>query len=67
MSSHTTTYIFCDCLGFTDSARFSRAVTYLATQSATGKVSILGHSQGAGIDPQWALSRFIRYFSEMFC
>ncbi|KAL8279509.1 hypothetical protein RQP46_008071 [Phenoliferia psychrophenolica] len=31
------------------------AVQHLAPLSATGKVAILGHSQGAGINPQWAL------------
>ncbi|KAM0748055.1 alpha/beta-hydrolase [Meredithblackwellia eburnea MCA 4105] len=30
-------------------------VQYLAPQSATKKVSIIGHSQGAGLNPQWAL------------
>ena len=31
-------------------------VQYLAPKSSTGKVSIIGHSQGAGLNPQWALS-----------
>ena len=33
----------------------ARGVHWLAPQSATGMVSIIGHSQGAGINPQWAL------------
>jgi len=31
------------------------AIQYLAPQSSTGQISIIGHSQGAGINPQWAL------------
>ncbi|KAM0792090.1 hypothetical protein ACM66B_004794 [Microbotryomycetes sp. NB124-2] len=34
----------------------ARAVKILAPQSATGKVNIIGHSQGAGINPQWAVT-----------
>ncbi|KAL8283829.1 hypothetical protein RQP46_005261 [Phenoliferia psychrophenolica] len=31
-------------------------VQYLAPKSVTGKVSIIGHSQGGGLNPQWALT-----------
>lgn len=31
-------------------------VQYLAPKSSTKKVSIIGHSQGGGVNPQWALS-----------
>ncbi|KAK4052967.1 hypothetical protein OIO90_004091 [Microbotryomycetes sp. JL221] len=34
----------------------ARAVSILAPQSSTGKVSIIGHSQGAGVNPQWAIT-----------
>ncbi|KAF8330872.1 uncharacterized protein EI90DRAFT_1106712 [Cantharellus anzutake] len=30
-------------------------IPLLAAKSSTGKVSIIGHSQGAGLNPQWAL------------
>jgi hypothetical protein len=33
----------------------AHAVRYLAPQSSTGKIAIIGHSQGAGLNPQWAL------------
>ncbi|KAK0548061.1 hypothetical protein OC846_003199 [Tilletia horrida] len=32
------------------------AVKSLALKSATKKVSIIGHSQGAGVNPQWAMA-----------
>lgn len=31
-------------------------IKYLAPKSSTGKVSIIGHSQGGGLNPQWALT-----------
>ncbi|KAK4048800.1 hypothetical protein OIV83_004566 [Microbotryomycetes sp. JL201] len=34
----------------------ARAVKILAPQSATGKVNIIGHSQGGGLNPQWAIT-----------
>ncbi|KAM0792091.1 hypothetical protein ACM66B_004795 [Microbotryomycetes sp. NB124-2] len=34
----------------------ARAIFQLAPQSATGKISIIGHSQGGGLNPQWALT-----------
>ncbi|KDQ18212.1 hypothetical protein BOTBODRAFT_553497 [Botryobasidium botryosum FD-172 SS1] len=36
----------------------AQAVLSLAKRSTTGKVSIIGHSQGAGFNPQWALTFF---------
>ncbi|KAK4048801.1 hypothetical protein OIV83_004567 [Microbotryomycetes sp. JL201] len=34
----------------------ARAIPQLASQSATGKINIIGHSQGGGLNPQWALT-----------